>query len=49
MSELPQSFKSRVYYAAKGGLAITFCQLLSDKSEDEVKQLLNEVSFYVFT
>lgn len=43
MTEISQSLKNRVYYAARDGMAVTLCALLSDKSEDVVKELLNQV------
>lgn len=45
MTEISQSLKNRVYYAARDGMAVTLCALLSDKSEEVVKELLNQVSF----
>lgn len=49
MTEISQSLKNRVYYAARDGMAVTLCALLSDKSEEVVKELLNQVSFlYIF-
>jgi hypothetical protein len=45
MTELAQSLRSRVYYAARDGMAITLYALLADKSAEEVHALLNEVKF----
>ncbi|KAF5291326.1 hypothetical protein FQA39_LY03477 [Lamprigera yunnana] len=36
-----ESFKNRVYYAARDGMAITLFTLLSDKNRTEVNKLLN--------
>lgn len=43
MLELAESFKYRVYYAARDGMAITLYALLCEKSNDEIQQVLNEV------
>lgn len=45
MTELAQSLRSRVYYAARDGMAITLYALLADKNAEEVHALLNEVKF----
>lgn len=38
---MSESFKNRVYYAARDGMAITLFTLLSDKNRIEVNKLLN--------
>jgi len=43
MTELAQSLRNRVYYAARDGMAITLFALLADKSGEEVHELLNQV------
>lgn len=43
MLELSESFKNRVYYAARDGLAITLYALLSEKSLEEAEEVLNQV------
>lgn len=47
MTELAQSLKNRVYYAARDGMAITLYALLAEKRDEEVHELLNQVKFYV--
>uniref|UniRef100_A0A1B6ET95 Protein fem-1 homolog B n=2 Tax=Proconiini TaxID=565685 RepID=A0A1B6ET95_9HEMI len=42
MTEISQSLKNRVYYAARDGMAVTLCALLSDRDEDVVKELVNQ-------
>lgn len=42
MTELAQSLRNRVYYAARDGMAITLYALLADKSDEEVHELLNQ-------
>lgn len=43
MLELSESFKNRVYYAARDGMAITLYALLSERSALEVQEVLNQV------
>lgn len=43
MTEISKSLKNRVYFAARDGMAVTLCALLSEKSEETVKELLNQV------
>jgi hypothetical protein len=43
MTELAQSLRNRVYYAARDGMAITLYALLADKCDEEVHELLNQV------
>lgn len=47
MTELAQSLRNRVYYAARDGMAITLYALLNDKSDEEVHELLNQVKVWV--
>lgn len=42
MLGLPESFKYRVHFAARDGMAITLFTLLSEKTSDEVQEVLNE-------
>ncbi|XP_075216692.1 protein fem-1 homolog B-like [Lycorma delicatula] len=42
MTEISQCLKSRVYYAARDGMAVSLCALLDGLSEDLVKELLNQ-------
>ena len=44
MTEISQSLKSRVYYAARDGMAITLYALLVEKSLPEIHELLNQVN-----
>lgn len=44
MLGLPESFKYRVHFAARDGMAIILFALLSEKTSDEVQEVLNEVS-----
>ncbi|XP_018327967.1 protein fem-1 homolog B isoform X2 [Agrilus planipennis] len=37
-----ESFRNRVYYAARDGMAMTFYTILSDKNKNDVNQLLNQ-------
>lgn len=43
MSESSDSLKTRVYYAARDGMAITLYALLADKPRDEVDKMLVQV------
>ncbi|XP_021919435.1 protein fem-1 homolog B isoform X2 [Zootermopsis nevadensis] len=43
MTELAQSLKNRVYYAARDGMAITLYALLAEKNDEEVCELLKQV------
>lgn len=43
MTEVSSHLKNRVYYAARDGMAVTLCALLSDRTEDVVKELLKQV------
>lgn len=43
MTEICDSLKNRVYYAARDGMAVTLCALLSEKPQDVVKELLSQV------
>lgn len=45
MTELAQSLKNRVYYAARDGMAITLYALLAEKNDEEVCELLKQVKF----
>lgn len=47
MVERREYLKSRVYYAARDGMAMPLYTLLSKLTKDEVDQLLNEVSVVV--
>jgi hypothetical protein len=47
MTELTQSLRNRVYYAARDGMAITLYALLNEKSDEEVHELLNQVKVEV--
>ncbi|PSN51229.1 Protein fem-1 B [Blattella germanica] len=42
MTELAQSLRNRVYYAARDGMAITLFALLAEKTDQEVHELLNQ-------
>lgn len=44
MLEISESYKNRVYYAARDGLAITLYALLSEKSIQEAQDVLNQVN-----
>lgn len=44
MLEVAESFKYRVYYAARDGMAITLYALLSERTNDEVQEVLNQVN-----
>ena len=43
MTEISQSLKNRVYYAARDGMAVTLTALLTDQTEDVIKELLSQV------
>lgn len=43
MTEISQSLKNRVYYAARDGMAVTLTALLADQTTDIVKELLSQV------
>lgn len=43
MSESSDSLKTRVYYAARDGMAITLYALLADKPRDEVSKMLEQI------
>lgn len=45
MTELAQSLKNRVYYAARDGMAMTLVTLLAEKTDKDIHELLNQVGF----
>lgn len=47
MTELAESLKNRVYYAARDGMAITLYALIGELRPEEVQELLDRVSYYV--
>lgn len=48
MIDLNESFKNRVYYAARDGMAITLYALLSERNPEEVQEVLNQVNRFIY-
>lgn len=42
MTEISQSLKNRVYYAARDGMAVTLTALLAEQTEDVIKELVSQ-------